>query len=98
VVARALVRLAETGRLAAQAIVADPAAATPDPATAVADREQVESLLAQLDEREAKLLRLHHLEARSYGEISRLTGMPLGSIGPALSRAKAKLRLLREAG
>jgi hypothetical protein len=24
--------------------------------------------------------------------------MPLGSIGPALSRAKAKLRLLREAG
>jgi RNA polymerase sigma-70 factor (ECF subfamily) len=98
VVARALVRLAETGRLAAQAIVADPAAATPDPATAVADREQVESLLARLDEREAKLLRLHHLEARSYGEISRLTGMPLGSIGPALSRAKAKLRLLREAG
>jgi RNA polymerase sigma-70 factor (ECF subfamily) len=58
-----------------------------------ADREQVEVLLGRLDERERLLVRLHHLEARSYGEISRLTGMPLGSIGPALSRAKAKMRL-----
>ena len=98
VVTRALVRLAETGRLAARETVAEPVTKAPDHAAAVADREQVEALLARLDEREAKLLRLHHLEARSYGEISRLTGMPLGSIGPALSRAKAKLRLLREAG
>jgi RNA polymerase sigma-70 factor (ECF subfamily) len=58
------------------------------------DREHVERLMTALDEREAMLVRLHHLEARSYGEISRLTGMPLGSIGPALSRAKAKLRAL----
>lgn len=57
------------------------------------DREQIEVLLGRLDEREKLLVRLHHLEARSYGEISRLTGMPLGSIGPALSRAKAKMRL-----
>jgi RNA polymerase sigma-70 factor (ECF subfamily) len=98
VVARALARLAETGRLTAHALVTEPAAATPDPAAAVADREQVESLLARLDDREARLLRLHHLEARSYGEISQITGMPLNSIGPALSRAKAKLRLLRDAG
>jgi RNA polymerase sigma factor (sigma-70 family) len=69
------------------------AAATPrsDLARAV-DREHVESLLQRLDTDEAKLVRLHHLEGRSYGEISRLTGMPLGSIGPALSRAKAKMR------
>jgi RNA polymerase sigma factor (sigma-70 family) len=68
-------------------------AATPrsDLARAV-DREHVESLLQRLDTDEAKLVRLHHLEGRSYGEISRLTGMPLGSIGPALSRAKAKMR------
>jgi len=92
VVVRALVRLAETGRLTARAIVAEPAAKSPDPAAAVADREQVEALLARLDDREARLLRLHHLEARSYGEISRITGMPLGSIGPALSRARDKLR------
>jgi DNA-directed RNA polymerase specialized sigma24 family protein len=37
-------------------------------------------------------VRLHHLEARSYGEISRITGMPLGSIGPALSRAREKMK------
>ena len=59
----------------------------------LADREQVEQMLSGLDETEAKLVRLHHLEARSYGEISRLTGMPLGSIGPALARARQKMKL-----
>ena len=59
----------------------------------LADREQVERMLSGLDEAEAKLVRLHHLEARSYGEISRLTGMPLGSIGPALARARQKMKL-----
>jgi RNA polymerase sigma-70 factor (ECF subfamily) len=58
----------------------------------VADRDEVERLMTRLDEAEARLVRLHHLEGRSYGEISRLTGMPLGSIGPALSRAKVKMR------
>ena len=59
----------------------------------LADREQVERMLSGLDETEAKLVRLHHLEGRSYGEISRLTGMPLGSIGPALARARQKMKL-----
>lgn len=63
-----------------------------DAVGALADREAVEALLGRLDEAEATLLRLHHLEARSYGEISRLTGLPVGSIGPALSRARQKLR------
>lgn len=57
-----------------------------------ADREHLESLLAGLDEPEARLVRLHHIEQRSYGEISQITGLPLGSIGPALSRARDKLR------
>lgn len=56
------------------------------------EREAVEALLGTLDETEARLIRLHHLEARSYGEISRLTGLPVGSIGPALSKARQKLR------
>jgi RNA polymerase sigma-70 factor, ECF subfamily len=59
----------------------------------LADREQVERMLSGLDEAEAKLVRLHHLEGRSYGEISRLIGMPLGSIGPALARARQKMKL-----
>ena len=69
-----------------------------DATARAADRDEVAALLGRLDEREATLIRLHHLEGRSYGDISRLTGMPLGTIGPALSRAKARLRALREAG
>lgn len=57
-----------------------------------ADREEIEGLMGCLAPDEARLIRLHHLEARSYGEISRLTGLPLGSIGPALSRARQKMR------
>jgi RNA polymerase sigma-70 factor (ECF subfamily) len=56
------------------------------------DREQIEVLLGRLDESEARLVRLHHLESRSYGEISRITGLPIGSIGPALSRVRQKMR------
>lgn len=63
-----------------------------DEAARLADRQHVESLLSVLDHDEARLVRLHHLEERSYGEISHLTGMPLGSIGPALSRAREKMR------
>lgn len=84
VAVRGLLRLLEAGPLST-----DPAA---PPSRSAVDRDEVESLLGVLDETEAKLVRLHHLEARSYGEISRLTGLPLGSIGPALSRARQKMR------
>lgn len=60
----------------------------------VLSRDQIAGLLSQLGEFDARLVRLHHLESRSYGEISRVTGLPLGSIGPALSNAR---RLMREA-
>lgn len=63
-----------------------------DAVGALADREAVEAMLGTLDETEARLIRLHHLEARSYGEISELTGLPVGSIGPTLSKARQKLR------
>ena len=65
-----------------------------DETAQAADREHVEALLGGLDADEARLVRLHHLEHRSYGEISHLTGMPLNSIGPALSRARAKMKRL----
>ena len=63
-----------------------------DDVATLSDREAVEALLGTLDATEAAIVRMHHLEARSYGEISRLTGLPLGSIGPALSKARQKLR------
>lgn len=59
---------------------------------ALVDRETIEALLGTLDETEARLIRLHHLEERSYGEISLLTGLPVGSIGPTLSKARQKMR------
>lgn len=57
------------------------------------NRAEVEALLGHLAPDEARLVRLYHLEARSYDEISRLTGMPLNSIGPALSRARQRMKL-----
>lgn len=64
--------------------------------SATDDREQVAALLDRLEPDEANLVRLHHLESRSYGEISTITGLPLGSIGPALSRARTKLRAMMQ--
>jgi RNA polymerase sigma-70 factor, ECF subfamily len=38
------------------------------------------------------VVRLYHLEGKSYDEISRQTGVPTGSVGPTLTRARAKMR------
>lgn len=96
VVARALVRRLESGRLVSPSAAVETAATPRSDLARAVDREHVESLLQRLDTDEAKLVRLHHLEGRSYGEISVQTGLPLGSIGPALSRARAKLRSMME--
>jgi len=56
------------------------------------DREEVEHLLGELQGNEALVVRMFHIEGKSYQEISALVGMPENSIGPILSRARAKLR------
>ncbi len=56
----------------------------------VNNREQVEQLLSQLDGAEAKVVRMYHLEGKSYQEISSAVGMPENSVGPTLSRARAR--------
>lgn len=56
------------------------------------DREEIEQLLSRLEEPEARLVRMHHLEGKSYQQISAELGMPENSVGPALSRARAKMR------
>jgi RNA polymerase sigma-70 factor (ECF subfamily) len=58
----------------------------------LSDREQVDRLLQELEGTEADVVRLYHLEGKSYYEISMATGMPENSIGPMLSRARGKLR------
>jgi RNA polymerase sigma-70 factor (ECF subfamily) len=54
--------------------------------------EEVEWLLGRLKGREADLVRGFYLEHKSYAELSVETGVPEESIGPLLSRIRAKLR------
>lgn len=58
----------------------------------VEDREEVERLLEELDGDEADVVRMYHLEGKSYQEISSAVGMPENSVGPTLSRAREKMR------
>lgn len=58
----------------------------------ISDREEVERLLGHLDGNDAAVVRMYHLEGKSYREISQTVGMPENSIGPVLSRARAKMR------
>jgi RNA polymerase sigma-70 factor (ECF subfamily) len=58
----------------------------------VSNREQVEQLLAGLQGAEAEVVRMYHLEGKSYQEISTAVGMPENSVGPTLSRARRKMR------
>lgn len=69
---------------------ADPTFATAE--QRVMDREEVERLLEGLEGSDAEIVRLYHLQGKSYAEISAATGLPENSIGPTLSRARAKLR------
>lgn len=62
------------------------------PEQRITDQEEVERLLAQLDGSEAQVVRMFHLEGKTYQEISRTVGMPTNSVGPMLSRLRARLR------
>ena len=56
------------------------------------NRDEIQRMLADLPDMEAKIVRQYHIEGRTYREISDGLGVPENSIGPALSRARAKLR------
>lgn len=58
----------------------------------ISDREQVDQLLGEIQGVEAEVVRLYHLEGKSYREISLTIDMPENSIGPTLSRARSKMR------
>jgi RNA polymerase sigma-70 factor (ECF subfamily) len=63
-----------------------------DPDQRIEDREEVERLMEELQEGEARVVRMYHLEGKSYQEISRALGVPENTVGPILSRARAKMR------
>lgn len=58
----------------------------------ISDREEVERLLDGLGDAEAQVVRMYHLEGKSYSEISSHLGMPENSVGPTLNRARTKMR------
>jgi RNA polymerase sigma-70 factor (ECF subfamily) len=62
------------------------------PQTRLENREEVERLMAQLDPQEANIVRMYHLEGKTYEEISQVSGLSQNSIGPVLSRARQKMR------
>jgi RNA polymerase sigma-70 factor (ECF subfamily) len=73
-------------------------AADPDSAAEeerLSNRDEIERLLEGLNDQEAEVIRLYHLEGKSYREISDEVGMPENSIGPTLSRARAKMRVAK---
>ena len=65
---------------------------TPPPEERISNREEIEQLLRHLHGPEADVIRMYHLEGKSYQEISSSVGMPENSVGPTLSRARAKMR------
>ncbi len=58
----------------------------------ISNRDEVERLLGELEGTEAQVVRMFHLEGKSYQEISHSVGMPENSVGPTLSRAREKMR------
>ena len=56
------------------------------------DREEIARLMQGLSGPEADVVRLYHLEGKTYREISSEVGMPENTIGPTLSRAREKMR------
>lgn len=61
-------------------------------ATRIENREEVERLLERLDPQESNVVRMYHLEGKSYHEISQVVGLAENSIGPLLTRARQKMR------
>ena len=53
---------------------------------------QVEGLIRQLSERDAKIIQMHLIEDRSYEEIESDTGLSQGNIRIIVMRAKKKLK------
>ena len=54
--------------------------------------DEVQKLLRGLPPGERQVVRLFYLEGKTYDEISKQLNLPVNSIGPILSRARAKLR------
>lgn len=98
VVVKALLqRTCETERLETPAVPPPKGLVSWPEEERINNREEAEKLLSLLEGQEATVVRMFHLEGRSYQEISEATGIPVNSVGPILSRARGKLRRMTTA-
>lgn len=58
----------------------------------IEDRDHIDKLIAGLSDTEASVIRLFHLEGKSYQEISNELKISQNTIGPTLSRAREYLK------
>lgn len=80
------------GHVNASAVQRVPDRTAAQPQQRIDDRDQVERMLAGLGGKDADIVRLYHLEGRTYREIAAHTGLPEPTIGSTLSRARARIR------
>jgi RNA polymerase sigma-70 factor, ECF subfamily len=92
VVVRELLKRRTTSSLTEAAAAAVSQAEADSDEQRIHDRDEVTRLLSELEGPEAEVVRLYHLEGKSYREISSEIGIAENSIGPTLSRARAKMR------
>ena len=86
-------RMAEAmGHVAAHASSIQQAQAETGDSQRVEHSDEVESMLSNLSDQDARLLREYHMQGRSYAEIASTMGVPENSVGPMLSRARAQAR------
>lgn len=91
VVVKELIKRKVTSRLNSESAAGLKQNSAP-PEERITSQEEVERLLSGLKDPEAEVVRLYHLEGKSYREISSKVGMPENSVGPTLSRAREKMR------
>jgi RNA polymerase sigma-70 factor (ECF subfamily) len=90
---RKSVRTTPTGSANAMSEPADSRCATPPQAAIVAEqKQQLHQLIQELPDKQRAIVSMFYLDSLSYDQISTRLGIPIGSIGPTLKRAEAKLR------
>ena len=86
---KTIARLGQGNSSQTAQVIPDP---HPGPERQVIDQDEVQRLLDGLQGTEAQVVRMYHLEGKSYQEISSAVGLPENSVGPTLSRARRKMR------
>ena len=82
---------AELGHTAAHLAVASKPDYSDSPIERIDNAEEIEKMLDGLSSKEAQIVRMYHLEGKSYRDISETLDIPENSLGPTLHRARQKL-------